>query len=183
MDGERAEGLTQGPTAAPAHASSPRGALECLNQQLLMRSTRGFFVTMACLVREAQSGELCYASGGHLPMLRRRGATPDVEILCGDEGLPLGIEKDSMPANRKIPLAPGDTLLLVTDGVVEALGLDRGVFKMQKRAEIFRQQGSSASQLVEEVFEAIGLISPTSPEDDLAVLAFTWTPQRTGVRK
>ena len=77
-------------------------------------------------------------------MLRRSGATQEVEILYGDEGLPLGIEKDSLLADRKIQLAPGDTLLLVTDGVVEALAPDRSVFKMDKLAEIFRQQGSGA---------------------------------------
>ena len=51
---------------------------------------------MTYLVLEAQSGELCYATGGHLPMLRRSQATHEVEILYGDEGLPLGIEKDAL---------------------------------------------------------------------------------------
>ena len=88
-----------------------------------------------------------------------------------------------MLVDRKIQLAPGDTLLLVTDGVVEALGSDRTVFKMEKLAEIFRQQGSGASQLVEDIFDEIGRISPAPPEDDLTVLAVTWTPQRTGVRE
>jgi sigma-B regulation protein RsbU (phosphoserine phosphatase) len=169
--------------AAAARAASPREALERLNQQLMMRSTRGLFVTVTYLVLEAQTGELCYASAGHLPMLRRSGASHDVEILYGDKGLPLGIEKDSLLADRKIQLAPGDTLLLVTDGVVEALGPDRNVFKMDKLAEILRQHGAGASQLVEDVFEEIGRISPEPPEDDLTALAFTWTPQPTGVRK
>ena len=169
--------------AAAARCSSPREALERLNQQLLLRSTRGLFVTMTYLVLEAQSGELCYATGGHLPMLRRSGATHDVEILYGDEGLPLGIEKDSMLADRKIQLAAGDTLLLVTDGVVEALGPDRNVFQMDRLAEILRRQGSGAGPLVEDVFEEIARVSPLPPEDDLTVLAVTWTPQQTGVRK
>ena len=130
--------------AATARASSPRDALERVNQQLLMRSTRGLFVTMTYLALEALTGELCYATGGHLPMLRRSGATHEVEILYGDEGLPLGIEKDSLLTDRKIQLAAGDTLLLVTDGVVEALGPDRDHFQMDKLAEIFRQAGSGA---------------------------------------
>lgn len=167
--------------AAAARTSSPREALERLNQQLMMRSTRGLFVTMTYLVLEAETGELCYATGGHLPMLRRSGATHEVEILYGDEGLPLGIEKDALLVDRKIQLAAGDTLLLVTDGVVEALGPDRTTFKMEHLAEIFRQEGSGASQLVEDVFERIGRISAGPPEDDLTVLAVTWTPQRTGV--
>jgi len=167
--------------AAAARTSSPREALERLNQQLMMRSTRGLFVTMTYLVLEAETGELCYATGGHLPMLRRSGATHEVEILYGDEGLPLGIEKDALLVDRKIQLAAGDTLLLVTDGVVEALGPDRTTFKMEHLAEIFRQEGSGASQLVEDIFERIGRISAGPPEDDLTVLAVTWTPQRTGV--
>ena len=168
--------------AAAARASTPREALERLNQQLLTRATRGLFVTMTYLVLEAQTGEVCYATGGHLPMLRRSGATHEVEIRYGDEGLPLGIEKDSLLADRKIQLAPGDTLLLVTDGVVEALGPDRNVFKMDQLAGILAQQDSGAGQLVEDIFEEIGRISTETPEDDLTVLAVTWTPLQTGVR-
>ena len=168
--------------AAAARASTPREALERLNQQLLSRATRGLFVTITYLVLEAKTGELCYATGGHLPMLRRSGATHEVEILYGDEGLPLGIEKDSLLADRKIQLASGDTLLLVTDGVVEALGPDRNIFKMDKLAEIFRQQSSSAGQVVEGVFAEIGRVLPEPAEDDLTVLAVTWTPQTTGVQ-
>jgi serine phosphatase RsbU (regulator of sigma subunit) len=116
-------------------------------------------------------------------MLRRSGATQEVEILYGDEGLPLGIEKDSLLTDRKIQLAAGDTLLLVTDGVVEALGLDRDHFQMDKVPEIFRQAGSIASQRVEDVFEKIGRIRPVPPEDDLTVLAVSRTPPQTGVQK
>jgi serine phosphatase RsbU (regulator of sigma subunit) len=169
--------------AAAARSSSPRDVLDRVNQQLLMRSTRGLFVTMTYLVLEAHTGELRYATGGHLPMLRRSGSTQEVEILYGDEGLPLGIEKNSLLADRKIQLAAGDTLLLVTDGVVEALGPDRDHFQMDELTEIFRRAGSGASQLVDDIFEEIGRISQTPPEDDLTVLAVTWTPQQTGVQK
>ena len=168
--------------AAAARAASPREALERVNQQLLLRATRGLFVTMAYLVLEAQSGELCYSTGGHLPMLRRRGATREVEILYGDEGLPLGIESNPLLADRKIQLAAGDTLLLVTDGVVEALSPDRSEFQMEPLAEILRRQSSSAGQLVEDIFEEIGRICTAPPEDDLTVLALTWTPPPAGAR-
>jgi len=168
--------------ASALRASSPCDALERLNQQLLLRSTRGLFVTMTYLVLEAQTGEVWYSTGGHLPILRRSGTTHEVEILYEDAGLPLGIEKDAMLTDRKIQLAAGDTLLLVTDGVVEALGPDRNVFQMDTLAQIFRQQSSGAAQLVEDIFEEVGRISPERPEDDLTVLALTWTPQRTAVQ-
>lgn len=169
--------------AAAARASRPYEALERVNQQLLTRTTRGLFVTMTYLVLEVQSGELCYATGGHLPILRRKGVSGEVEILYGDEGLPLGIEKESLLADRKIQLAAGDTLLLVTDGVVEALSPDRSVFRMESLAEIFQKQETGASAMVEGIFEEIGRTCPSPPSDDLTVLAITWTPQHPGVAK
>lgn len=169
--------------AAAARASQPREALERVNQQLMMRATRGLFVTMTYLVLEAQTGELCYSTGGHLPILRRKGATGEVEILYGDEGLPLGIEKDCLLADRKIQLAAGDTLLLVTDGVVEALSPDRSVFRMESLAEIFQKLDSGAGAMVDGIFEEIGRLCPGPPGDDLTVLAITWTPRHPGVLK
>lgn len=167
--------------AAAARTASPREALERLNQQLLTRSTRGLFVTMTYLVLDPQAGEVCYAAAGHLPMLRRRGGTHDVEILSGDEGLPLGIEKRPLLADHTLRLAPGDTLLLVTDGVVEVLCHDRAVFKMDRLAEIFRRAGAGAGQLVEGIFDEMGRLCSVPPGDDLTVLAITWTPERAGV--
>ena len=131
---------------------------------------------------EAKTGEVCYATGGHLSPLRRNGQTHEVEILYGDEGLPLGIERESLLADRKIQLAPGDTLLLVTDGAVEALGPDRDVFTMDTLAEVFRKQGSIVGEVVDGVFEEISRLSPGPAEDDLTVLAVTWTPQPAKVR-
>ena len=168
--------------SAAARAGSPCEALERLNQQLLRRATRGLFVTMTYLVLEAKTGEVCYATGGHLPLLRCSGQTHEVEILYGDEGLPLGIERESLLADRKVQLAPGDTLLLVTDGVVEALSPDRNVFDMEVLAQVFRRQDSEFGDVVDGIFHAIGMVSSQAAEDDLTVLAITWTPQPVGVR-
>jgi serine phosphatase RsbU (regulator of sigma subunit) len=167
---------------AAARVQSPREALLRLNQQLLTRPTRGLFVTMIYLVLEAKTGEVCYATGGHLPVLRRSGATQEVDILYGDEGLPLGIESNPMLVDRRLQLAPGDSLLMVTDGVVEALGPDRNDFKMDRLAEVFRQHNSGAAELVEDVFMEIERVSPEPAEDDLTVLALNWTPLPTGGR-
>ena len=113
-------------------------------------------------------------------MLRRSGATHEVDILYGDEGIPLGIEKNSLLADRKIQLAPGDTLLLVTDGVVEALETDRNIFKLDKLALSLGKANSGPSQIVESIFKEISRISPGPPEDDLTAMAITWTPPPRG---
>jgi len=114
-------------------------------------------------------------------MLRRRGATHDVEILSGGEGLPLGIERRPLLVDLTLQLAPGGTLLLVADGVVESLCNNRAVFKMDKLVEIFGRAEPGAGTRVEAIFEEIGRLTPAPPGDDLSVLAITWTPQGSGV--
>jgi serine phosphatase RsbU (regulator of sigma subunit) len=116
-------------------------------------------------------------------MLRRSGATHDVEIQYRDEGLSLGIEKDSLLANRRILDALGAALLLVTEGAGEGLGPHRTACKMENLAEIFLREDSGVGQLGEDVFEEIGRISPAPAQDELTVLAGTWTPRHTGVLK
>ena len=146
----------------------------------LLCSTRGLFVTMTYLALDAQWGEVCYATGGHRPILRRHGATREVEIVYGDEGLPLGIEEHSLVADRKAQLAPADTLLRVTDGVVEALSGDKTVFNKEKLAALLGRDGSGPEQLVEDTFEEMGRISPGPREDELSVLPVSWTPPFSG---
>ena len=114
-------------------------------------------------------------------MLRRRGSTHDVEILSGGEGLPLGIERRPLLVDRSLQLAPGDTLLLVTGGVVESLCNNRAVFKMDKLVEIFGRAEPGAGPLVEAIFEEIGRLIPAPSGDDLTVPAITRTPQESGV--
>ena len=103
--------------------------------------------------------------------------------MYGDDGLPLGIEKNPLLADRRIQLAAGDTLLLVTDGVVEAVSPDRNVFRMEPLAEVFGGASSGASQLVVDIFEEIGRRCTAPPEDDLTVLALTSTPQQPGAAR
>jgi sigma-B regulation protein RsbU (phosphoserine phosphatase) len=160
--------------AAAMRTASPREALERVNQQLLARSTRGLFVTMAYLVLDLGTGELCYSSAGHLPALFRQGATGAVEVLDGDQGLPLGIVARPGLSERRLSLGPRDSMLLVTDGVVEALSGDHSEFAFGKLVELFCQRCGDDERIVDCVFEEITRLSPDGvPQDDMTVLTLS----------
>ncbi len=80
---------------------------------------RPMFVTVFAAVLELDTGIISYASGGHdAPYLLRRGVTP--ARLLTEGGPPLGtIDDFPFPVDRT-RLAPGDMIVLYTDGVTEA---------------------------------------------------------------
>lgn len=164
---------------AALRTDSPRDALERLNRQLLTRSTRGMFVTMTYLILDTSSGEVSYSSGGHLPALRRRGRTGAVEVLKEERGLPLGIAARPELDERHLTLETHDTLLLITDGVIEGLSRARADIAINKLLDVLRRQDSNHDQLVDTVFEEIAKLSPSQcPQDDMTVLSLAWLAER-----
>jgi serine phosphatase RsbU (regulator of sigma subunit) len=99
-------------------ASDPAAVLAGMNRILRGKMKRAF-VTAAYVFLDAESRTLRYASAGHPPLLLRRGGEGSVEEVR-QEAPPLGVLPRSAYRNAELSLAPGDRILLYTDGVTEA---------------------------------------------------------------
>jgi len=98
---------------------SPGETLARVNRILYDVGLDAMFVSLFLGWLDLADGRLCYASAGHLSPLRlRRGSA--VDVVCPATGPILGILDVRSFATESIVLAAGDTLLLLTDGVVEA---------------------------------------------------------------
>lgn len=87
----------------------------------------GRFVTCAYAILNPLTGDLQLLSAGHGPTVLRR-ADGSVESFGGD-GPPLGVVSGfAFDQPRALRLEPGDSLLLVTDGFVEASNRSREMF-------------------------------------------------------
>jgi phosphoserine phosphatase RsbU/P len=111
-------------------ASHPAAALARVNRTLMDVNASGF-VTAAWVYLDASAGRMRYAAAGHPPMLVWRAETGTVESVTSN-GLLMGAFADAEYTEVERPFAPGDRLLLYTDGVMEAanaadeeFGLDR----------------------------------------------------------
>lgn len=163
-------------------ASGPREALERLNDCLLARSTRGMFVTMTYLVLDAAFGEVAYSSAGHLPSLCLHGATHEAEPLDGGMGLPLGMVKHPGLNEQRLVFEAGDALVLVTDGVIEAMNGKYSASSLAPLLGVFRRPGFAADHVVDAVFEEVCRRAPVAfQEDDMTVLSLSWTASRSEV--
>ena len=102
----------------------PATLLNFVNRHLADRYTNGngTFVTAFYGIYDPRNREMVYASAGHLPPRVRRGTGADarIESACLHNGLPLGIDADERYVDGVARFAPGDLLVLYTDGITEA---------------------------------------------------------------
>ncbi len=98
---------------------TPSEALRRVNQLILSDARSDLFVTVFYAVWNPVNGEVSYANAGHNPPILTR-ADGTTEMLSG-RGIALGVIENISLEARSIVMAPGDTLLLYTDGVTDAL--------------------------------------------------------------
>ncbi|MFJ1747226.1 SpoIIE family protein phosphatase [Streptomyces sp. NPDC088116] len=115
------------------------------------------------------------ASAGH-PLPLRLSANGAVAPAAGPQML-LGIDEETEFHADTIDLAPGETLLCVTDGVTERRNGDRQLDDDDGLAEILRGcVGLGAKAVAERVRRAAHDFSAESVDDDLAVLVLEAAP-------
>jgi sigma-B regulation protein RsbU (phosphoserine phosphatase) len=97
---------------------SPGEVLSRVNEILLTDLPAARFVTMVYAVVDPARRSVVLANAGHPhPLLAHAGT---VRPIVTEEGLPLGIREGTY-SERVVALAPGDRLLLYSDGVTEAM--------------------------------------------------------------
>jgi len=92
--------------------------LEVINSDL-RRDEEPSLASLMLVKFDPQSGELRYASAGHLPpvLLRREARKPN--LLSGNGGPVLGLIEDAKFTEFSALLSPGDAVIGYTDGVVD----------------------------------------------------------------
>jgi len=126
--------------------------VERLNSLLEADLADNYFVTLLLIEIDPRSGRLVYVNAGHTPgyVLEASGAIK-LEMTC--TGTALGILPDSQYESLVPPnLEPGESLLLLTDGIVEARTRDRSFFGSERALEVLRRhRREPAERIVEEL--------------------------------
>ncbi len=103
----------------------PGVVLERVNEQLCPDMPEKMFVTCLYGVLDPATGHLRFANAGHdLPYVK----TANGVIELRARGMPLGLMTGMPYEEKEITLARGDSVLLHSDGVVEAHDPERGMF-------------------------------------------------------
>jgi sigma-B regulation protein RsbU (phosphoserine phosphatase) len=166
--------------AAAVYDPDPAAVLSTLNTALHEEYERGFgrFCTavFGLLSRDGDSFVLTLASGGHpAPLLIRAGAASYHPVRGGPF---IGVFDDAVfTATTTIVLAPGDTLLLYTDGLIDArTGEARERFGEEALCELAASVvPATATSVVTAIIELLDGFG-AGLDDDVAVLALSVPP-------
>lgn len=149
--------------------SEPGAILTLLNRSLYADLKRAEQFVSCLLVKiDTHSGAFAIASAGHYPPLFMHSA-----FKPQDPGLVIGVDSEETYVSTVGALAPGETLLMFTDGVTECMNRQGEVFGV-KRLErcLGSSNGSAAAELVNRVIaEVLAFRSNKRPLDDVTVVA------------
>jgi sigma-B regulation protein RsbU (phosphoserine phosphatase) len=152
--------------AEACHNCSPREVLRGVNRHLLDLNDEGMFVTVLYGVLDGATREFTYARAGHEPPLMCQAGGDAIKLKMA-HGQILGLFDDPPLAEQTVRMAPDSTLLLYTDGVVEAVNAHSEQFgeeRLQEALCLFSHD--SAQALCERILESVTAYCDAKPQND-----------------
>ena len=162
--------MLQGALSGMTLGTDPARLFNHLNRFLCNHAEVGRYATMFFGILD-ESGHLEYINAGHpSPILIRRGGNADEAFTEGS--FPVGLVPEAEYATACVKLEPGDTLVLFSDGVTEAMDPKEDFFGMPRLTQLLTGQNeTSLDELQKLVLEAVeNFARGASQADDLTLL-------------
>ncbi|MEO5959825.1 MAG: GAF domain-containing SpoIIE family protein phosphatase, partial [Opitutaceae bacterium] len=163
---------------APRH-SSPAQTLRELNRVLTAEIQAGLYVTMLYAIVDVAANKVTLARAGHeLPLVVRRNSSGTSQAgYVASEGMALGMVGDEIfdeaLADHAESFAPGDLLILYTDGITEApdeAGKEFSGARLADVAQLLQQR--PVRELNDGILEAVQRFTGDLPQrDDFTLVA------------
>lgn len=150
---------------------NPHEILYEVNHSLSEENESGTFVTVFLGLLNISTGRLLYSNGGHdSPYLRREDG--EVETLPRALGVALGVMEDFLYTTKEIQLQRGDSLVLFTDGVTEAMNTEGDFFTKERLEETIEDLSQrNASEQVHQLLKTTREFAGEAVQfDDITIL-------------
>lgn len=159
-------------TYAAQFPAQPEIVLSAVNRRILDDTNCDSFITVFFGILNLESGKFVYCNAGHCwPFLISHQSSENIRRLS-ITGVPLGIEREETWEQSVVQLAPGDVLVLYTDGITEAQNTRRALFGEDRLLEAVTENlGHLAQEIQDTVLAEVQRFSGDTPQsDDIALL-------------
>jgi len=160
-------------TYAARFPTLPSLTMSAVNERILTDTRGSMFVTAFFGILEQNTGRLIYTNAGHPPgyiISNPHGKNPIQALRT--TGMALGASETGRWTQKIVKLAPGDLLVLYTDGITEAANPDGVMFGEDRLLDLVlsnthRSVNDIKHLLLEEVHAFVG---GTPRQDDIALI-------------
>lgn len=157
--------------AAAREGGGPAEILTRVNRELCDGNDTVTFVTLFMAFFDPGSGEVLMGNAGHNPpcLVRPEGA----QFLTLAPGIALGVKEDFVYAEQALRLAPGESLLLYTDGVTEAMDARENLYSDGRLLATLKGAATlPPAALCEAVLRDLArFVGPNEQSDDITLMA------------
>ncbi|MEY3880599.1 MAG: hypothetical protein RIQ94_1395 [Pseudomonadota bacterium] len=150
----------------------PHDMMAALNPELCRDNDAMMFVTVFLATLDLETNLLTYSYGGHNQPLYIS-SEGNVSMLEGDSGTALGIFEEATFTMETLQLNPGDSILLYTDGINEAMNVNYEEYGDDRFCDLFRGTvNKNAQDLVEMISADVAIFTKGAEQsDDITLLA------------
>ena len=161
------------------HIADPAEILSRLNDELAKQNPRGMFVTMQCLVFDLEHRRVSCAGAGHHELAILSPGRPP-RLACPSSGRPAGLMASNPIERETFPLEPGDTFVLFSDGVSEAMNAAEDFYGEERLVmALSASAGTPAAETVATVLADVrAFVAGAKQSDDITVLAARYAPAK-----
>lgn len=156
-----------------ASEPSPAAAIGRLNRAFCDSGWEDRFVTMVIAVLDPKQHLVTIVNAGHLPPLLRRGPGAVEPLADAESRLPLGIDRDVEYAECVQLLAPGESIVLYTDGITEAMNAKDELYGSKRLLSLLGCDVDSARLLGRRLLDEVKRFVGARPQsDDMCLTCF-----------
>ncbi len=153
----------------------PAAVMSRLNQSLSSGNQLGMFVTAVYWLVNLSHGVVTFCNAGHLPSIWRRRGRRSIQMVREIGGLPLGVLGNAEYVSHRLSFEPGDSLVMITDGVIEAWNKDKEQYGFERLTKLI-QAAEADSSVVARVVSAVRRHCRGEPShDDLTMVEVAWS--------
>jgi serine phosphatase RsbU (regulator of sigma subunit)/pSer/pThr/pTyr-binding forkhead associated (FHA) protein len=156
-----------------ASEPTPAQAVARLNRALCLDVWDDRFVTMVLAILEPARHEVTILNAGHLPPLLRRESGVVEALGEAETGLPLGVDRDVEYSPLVISLMPGESLVLYTDGITEAMNVRDDLYGRQRLLTLLSSDVKHIKLLGRSILDDVKRFVGARPQsDDMCLTCF-----------
>ena len=162
-------------------ARTPARLLRRVNQEIANLGDDGMFATLVYCIYDLENRSLVFTNAGHcVPLLRRGDRVFPLQAERAHTP-PLGVTPDLEAGEARVQLHSGDTLIMVSDGILEARdarGNEYGLSRLSRRIRTARGGAEDIIKAILADIDSHSHDSATGQGDDMTIVAMSIDARR-----